>query len=195
MWLPCPLAALQLLWSHHSVPRSRERQTERFGEGEANQPDSRFGPLLLVGEIGLVPASTGEDEPLLPVPPVLAVRQHWEVRHATPGWVPVCHLLICTDGEALGRHTSPHGVHQGRQPRSLLLPGVMLSRHILKGKSKTMTSVSGKRRPDAEWQTSAHSSPAAVSSTSAWGCSPAARAPTAPHKHPLFPGLCCSEAR
>lgn len=109
-----------------------------------------FGPLLLVGEIGLVPASTGEDKPLLPVPPVLAIWQHWEVRHAAAGWVPVCHLLIRTHGEALGRHTGPHSIHQGRQPRTLLLPGVMLSRHVLKGKSKAMTSVSGKRHPDAK---------------------------------------------
>lgn len=80
-WFLCPPtgrthfgAALQLLRSRHSVPRSGEHQTEGCGEGEANQPDSCFGPLLLVGEISLVPASTGEDEPLLPVPPVLAIR-------------------------------------------------------------------------------------------------------------------------
>jgi len=133
------------------MPRSREHQTERSGEGEAKQSDSHFGPLLLVGEISLVPASTGEDKPLLPVPPVLAVWRRREVRHTAPGWVPACCLLIRAHGEALGRHASPHSIHQGRQPRTLLLPGVMLSRHVLKGKSKAMTSGSGKRDPAAEW--------------------------------------------
>ncbi|KFV48426.1 hypothetical protein N328_06892, partial [Gavia stellata] len=32
----------------------------------------------------------GEDKPLLPVPPILAVRRHWEVRHAAAGRVPAC---------------------------------------------------------------------------------------------------------
>lgn len=192
--VPSFRAALQLLWSHHSLPRSKEHQTERFGEEEANQPDSHFGPLLLVGEISLVPASTRENKPLLTVPPILAIWQHREIRHATPGWVPACCLLICTHGEVLGGHTGPHSIHQGRQPRTLLLPGVMLLRHVLKEKSKAMTSVSGKRGPDAEWWMTPHSSPAVVSSTFTWGCSPTARAQTAPHKQPPFPGLCCCQA-
>lgn len=61
-----------------------------------------------VGEISLVPTSPGKDEAFLPVAPVLAIRQHREVRHTTTGWVPACCLLICTHGEALGRHTSAH---------------------------------------------------------------------------------------
>lgn len=127
------------------------RQTERFGEGDTNQPDSQFGTLLLVGEIGLVPAPTGEDKSLLPVPPVLSVWQHREVWNAAPGRVPARRWLICTHRETLHRHTGPYSVHQGRQPRALLLPGVMLSGHVLKGESKATTSVTGKGCPDAQW--------------------------------------------
>lgn len=141
---------------------------------------------LPVGEVGLVPAPSGEHKALLAIAAALPVRHQGQVGHPTARGVPA-RLPHSTPGGALGRDPRAHSLHQGRQPRGLLLPGVMLSRHVLEGKSKTITWVFVKTLPAAEgWiNCPQQSCSSELSSTSAQGCFPTGRAQPAPHKHPV----------